>query len=151
MIDNLRKQQILIEYLKEIINENSSDPWKVKSEYSTNDNDKRVVIVQEQPGNKEVFFGDCNPLYNYYMIDIYGLSIRECKDLSVLIGSLIGNNIVRDVKYIDDKGNTYNEKWQLMFMQWVNPQAIEYMDIRRVGYNATLKCVVGKIYSKKEE
>ena len=151
MIDNLRKQQILIEYLKEIINENSSDPWKVKSEYSTNDNDKRVVIVQEQAGNKEVFFGDCSPLYNYYMIDIYGLSIRECKDLSVLIGSLIGNNIVRDVKYIDDKGNTYNEKWQLMFMQWVNPQAIEYMDIRRIGYNATLKCVVGKIYSKKEE
>lgn len=151
MKDNLRKQQILIEYLKEIINENSSDPWKVKAEYSTNDNDKRVVIVQEQPGNKEVFFGNCSPLYNYYMIDIYGLSIKECKDLSVLIGSLIGNNIVRDVKYTDDKGNTYNEKWQLMFMQWVNPQAIEYMDIKRVGYNATLKCVVGKIYSKKEE
>lgn len=151
MIDNLRKQQVLIEYLKEIINENSSEPWKIKPEYSTNDNDKRVVIVQEQTGNKEVFFGNCNPLYNYYMIDIYGLSIRECKALSVLIGTLIGNNIVRDVKYTDDEGNTYNEKWQLMFMQWVNPQPIEYLDIRRVGYNATLKCVVGKIYSKKEE
>ena len=151
MIDNLRKQQVLIEYLKEIINENSSDPWKIKAEYSTNDNDKRVVIVQEQTGNKEVFFGNCNPLYNYYMIDIYGLSIKECKDLSVLIGTLIGKNIVRDVKYTDDEGNTYNEKWQLMFMQWVNPQPIEYLDIRRVGYNATLKCVVGKIYSKKEE
>ena len=151
MIDNLRKQQVLIEYLKEIINENSSEPWKIKTEYSTNDNDKRVVIVQEQTGNKEVFFGNCNPLYNYYMIDIYGLSIRECKALSVLIGTLIGNNIVRDAKYIDDEGNTYNEKWQLMFMQWVNPQPIEYLDIRRVGYNATLKCVVGKIYSKKEE
>lgn len=151
MIDNLRKQQVLIEYLKEIINENSSDSWKIKAEYSTNDNDKRVVIVQEQAGNKEVFFGDCDPLYNYYMIDIYGLSIRECKDLSVLIGTLIGKNIVRDVKYTDDEGNTYNEKWQLMFMQWVNPQPIEYLDIRRVGYNATLKCVVGKIYSKKEE
>lgn len=151
MIDNLRKQQVLIEYLKEIINENSSEHWKIKAEYSTNDNDKRVVIVQEQTGNKEVFFGNCNPLYNYYMIDIYGLSIKECKDLSVLIGTLIGNNIVRDVKYIDDEGNTYNEKWQLMFMQWVNPQPIEYLDIRRVGYNATLKCVVEKIYSKKEE
>ena len=115
------------------------------------DNDKRVVIVQEQTGNKEVFFGDCDPLYNYYMIDIYGLSIKECKDLSVLIGTLIGKNIVRDVKYTDDEGNTYNDKWQLMFMQWVNPQPIEYLDIRRVGYNSTLKCVVGKIYSKKEE
>ena len=102
MIDNLRKQQVLIEYLKEIINENSSDPWKIKAEYSTNDNDKRVVIVQEQTGNKEVFFGNCNPLYNYYMIDIYGLSIQECKAISVLIGTLIGNNIVRDAKYIDD-------------------------------------------------
>ena len=85
------------------------------------------------------------------MIDIYGLSIKECKALSVLIGTLIGKNIVRDVKYTDDEGNTYNEKWQLMFMQWVNPQPIEYLDIRRVGYNSTLKCVVGKIYSKKEE
>ena len=151
MIDNLRKQQVLIEYLKEIINENSSDSWKIKAEYSTNDNDKRVVTIQEQTGNKEVFFGNCDPLYNYYMIDIYGLSIKECKDLSVLIGTLIGKNIVRDVKYTDDEGNTYNEKWQLMFMQWVNPQPIEYLDIRRVGYNSTLKCVVGKIYSKKEE
>lgn len=151
MIDNLRKQQVLIEYLKEIINENSSKPWKIKAEYSTNDNAKRVVTIQEQTGNKEVFFGNCDPLYNYYMIDIYGLSIKECKDLSVLIGTLIGKNIVRDVKYTDDEGNTYNEKWQLMFMQWVNPQPIEYLDIRRVGYNSTLKCVVGKIYSKKEE
>lgn len=151
MKDNLRKQQVLIEYLKELINENSSENWKVKAEYSTDDNDNRVVVVQEQAGNKEVFYGKCNPLFNYYMIDIYGLTIRECKDLSVLIGTLIGNNVVRDVKYIDEEGNTYNEKWQLMFTQWVNPQAIEYLDIRRIGYNATLKCVVGKIYSKKEE
>lgn len=151
MKDNLRKQQVLIEYLKELINENSSENWKIKAEYSTDDNDNRVVVVQEQAGNKEVFFGECNPLFNYYMIDIYGLTIRECKDLSVLIGTLIGNNVVRDVKYIDEEGNTYDEKWQLMFTQWVNPQAIEYLDIRRIGYNATLKCVVGKIYSKKEE
>ena len=146
-----RKQIILINYIQELVNNYTTEKWKIKAEYSTNDNDKRVVIIQEQTGNKEVFFGTCNPLYNYYMIDIYGLSIIECKDLSVLIGSLIGNNIVRDVKYIDDEGNTYNEKWQLMFMQWVNPQPIEYIDIRRIGYNATLKCVVGKIYSKKEE
>ena len=146
-----RKQLILIDYIQELVNNYTTDKWKIKAEYSTNDNDKRVITIQEQTGNKEVFFGNCDPLYNYYMIDIYGLSIKECKDLSVLIGTLIGKNIVRDVKYTDDEGNTYNEKWQLMFMQWVNPQPIEYLDIRRVGYNSTLKCVVGKIYSKKEE
>ena len=132
MIDNLRKQLILIDYIQELVNNYTTDKWKIKAEYSTNDNDKRVVTIQEQTGNKEVFFGNCDPLYNYYMIDIYGLSSKECKDLSVLIGTLIGKNIVRDVKYTDDEGNTYNEKWQLMFMQWVNPQPIEYLDIRRV-------------------
>lgn len=146
-----RKQLILINYIQELVNNYTTKQWKAKAEYSTNDNNKRVITIQEQTGQKEVFFGNCDPLYNYYMIDIYGLSIKECKDLSVLIGTLIGKNIVRDVKYTDDEGNTYNEKWQLMFMQWVNPQPIEYLDIRRVGYNSTLKCVVGKIYSKKEE
>ena len=67
-----------------------------------------------------------------------------------MIGSLIGKNIIRDVKHKDDDGNIIDEKWQLMFMQWVNPQAIEYLDIKRVGYNSTLKCVVNKVYENKE-
>lgn len=145
-----RKQLILIDYLQELVNNYATENWKVKAEYSTNDNDKRVITVQEQDGNKVVFYGNCTPLFNYYMIDIYGLSIQENKNLSLMIGSLIGKNIIRDVKNKDDDGNIVNEKWQLMFMQWVNPQAIEYLDIKRVGYNSTLKCVVNKVYENKE-
>lgn len=145
-----RKQLILIDYLQELVNNYAIENWKVKAEYSTNDNDKRVITVQEQDGNKAVFYGDCTPLFNYYMIDIYGLSIQENKNLSLMIGSLIGKNIIRDVKNKDDDGNIVDEKWQLMFMQWVNPQAIEYLDIKRVGYNSTLKCVVNKVYENKE-
>lgn len=145
-----RKQLILIDYLQELVNNYATENWKVKAEYSTNDNDKRVITVQEQDGNKVVFYGDCTPLFNYYMIDIYGLSIQENKNLSLMIGSLIGKNIIRDVKNKDDDGNIVDEKWQLMFMQWVNPQAIEYLDIKRVGYNSTLKCVVNKVYENKE-
>ena len=145
-----RKQLILINYLQELVNNYATENWKVKAEYSTNDNDKRVITVQEQDGNKVVFYGDCTPLFNYYKIDIYGLSIQENKNLSLMIGSLIGKNIIRDVKNKDDDGNIVNEKWQLMFMQWVNPQAIEYLDIKRVGYNSTLKCVVNKVYENKE-
>lgn len=145
-----RKQLILIDYLQELVNNYATENWKVKAEYSTNDNDKRVITVQEQDGNKVVFYGDCTPLFNYYMIDIYGLSIQENKNLSLMIGSLIGKNIIRDVKNKDDDGNIIDEKWQLMFMQWVNPQAIEYLDIKRVGYNSTLKCVVNKVYKNKE-
>ena len=145
-----RKQLILIDYLQELVNNYATENWKVKAEYSTNDNDKRVITVQEQDGNKVVFNGDCTPLFNYYMIDIYGLSIQENKNLSLMIGSLIGKNIIRDVKNKDDDGNIIDEKWQLMFMQWVNPQPIEYLDIKRVGYNSTLKCVVNKVYENKE-
>lgn len=145
-----RKQLILIDYLQELVNNYATENWKVKAEHSTNDNNKRVITVQEQDGNKVVFYGDCTPLFNYYMIDIYGLSIQENKNLSLMIGSLIGKNIIRDVKHKDDDGNIIDEKWQLMFMQWVNPQAIEYLDIKRVGYNSTLKCVVNKVYENKE-
>lgn len=145
-----RKQLILIDYLQELVNNYATENWKVKAEYSTNDNDKRVITVQEQDGNKVVFYGYCTPLFNYYMIDIYGLSIQENKNLSLMIGSLIGKNIIRDVKNKDDDGNIIDEKWQLMFMQWVNPQPIEYLDIKRVGYNSTLKCVVNKVYENKE-
>ena len=75
------KELVLIAYLEKIFNENSEVKWKVKAEYSTNDNDDRVVTVQEQAGEKIVFYCDIDPLYNYYMIDIYGLSIKECKNL----------------------------------------------------------------------
>lgn len=129
------KQLVLIKYLNELINNNS---WKVKAEYSTNDNDnnKKVVVVQETAGEKVVFFGECEPLFNYYMIDIYGDSIQEEKNMSLLFGNLIGKDVLVEYK---------NETWQIMFMQFSNFRAIEYMDIRRVGYNSTFKCIINKI------
>lgn len=135
------KQLILIEYLQKLVDEYTTDKWKIKAEYSTNDNDKRVITIQEQTGEKIVFYGDIAPLYNYYMVDIYGLSIQECKNLSIMFGNLIGKSIKID-KVI--------EKWQIIFSQYVNPQAIEYMDIKRVGYNATLKCIVNKIWEEEK-
>lgn len=138
-----RKQLILIEYIQELVNNYTTEKWKIKAEYSTNDNDKRVITIQEQTGQKEVFYGDITPMFNYYMFDIYGLSIQECKNISLMLGYLIGKNVIREVN-----NNGKLEKWQIMFIQWANPQPIEYLDIRRVGYNATYKCVVNKIYEE---
>ena len=138
-----RKQLILINYIQELVNNYTTEQWKIKAEYSTNDNDKRVITIQEQTGQKEVFYGDIMPMFNYYMFDIYGLSIQECKNISLMLGNLIGKNIIIEVT-----NNGKREKWQLMFIQWSNPQAIEYLDIRRVGYNATYKCVVNKIWEE---
>lgn len=129
-----KKQLVLISYLKSIIDNNE---WKVKAEYSTNDNDLKVVVVQETVGEKVVFFDEnTTPLFNYYMIDIYGKNIQEEKNLSLLLGNLIGKNIKIEYK---------NELWQIMFMQFSNFRAIEYLDIRRVGYNSTFKCIINKI------
>lgn len=139
-----RKQLILINYIQELVNNYTTEKWKIKAEYSTNDNDKRVITIQEQTGQKEVFYGNITPMFNYYMFDIYGLSIQECKNISLMLGNLIGHNIVREVTNDDGK----KEKWQLMFIQWANPQPIEYLDIRRVGYNATYKCVANKIWEE---
>lgn len=138
-----RKQLILIDYIQELVNNYTTEKWKIKAEYSTNDNDKRVITIQEQTGEKTVFYGNIKPMFNYYMFDIYGLSIQECKNISLMLGYLIGKNVIREVN-----NNEKLEKWQIMFIQWANPQPIEYLDIRRVGYNATYKCVVNKIYEE---
>lgn len=127
------KQEVLINYLKGVLNDNS---FKIKAEYSTNDNDKKVIVVQEQNGQKEVFFGDITPLYNYYEIVIFGSSIREEKNISILFGELIGENAI-----IDYKG----DKWQILMKQLSNPQTIEYQDIRRVGYAMIFQTVINKI------
>lgn len=129
---NEKKQLILIKYLKQLV----SNEWKIKAEYSTNDNDLKVITVQEVAGQKTVFYGECTPLFNYYMIDIYGSSIQEEKNMSLEFGYLIGKNeLIKDGK----------ETWQIMFKQVTNPQAIMYEDIRRVGYNMTMQCIVNKI------
>lgn len=128
------KNLVLIEYLNSII-----DGYKIKAEYSTNDNDKKVIVVQETSGQKIVFYGT-NPIYNYYNIDIYGDNIKEAKETSVIIGNLIGNNV-----YLDFKQDNEIQKWQIMFKQFNNPRTIAYEDIRRVSYTATLQCIVNRI------
>lgn len=142
-IDDIkRKNLILIDYINSIL-----EDYEVKAEYSTNDNDKRVVVVQEQSGQKVVFYGDIPPLFDYYMVNIYGLSIQENKETSVILGNLIGKSVLIDVENIIDNV-TYNEKWQIIFKQYTNPQAIMYEDIRRVGYTSTLKCIVNLVARK---
>lgn len=133
------RQIVFINYLQELVDNFTTEKFKVKAEYSTNDNDIRVIVVQEQDGQKEVFYGNVVPLYNYYMIDIFGLSIQECKNISLMIGNLIGQNIIR---------NLGKEKWQIMIKQQMNPQAIEYQDLRRVGYNMTVQTVINRIYKE---
>jgi hypothetical protein len=38
-----------------------------------------------------------------------------------------------------------NQKWQIIFQQFANPRTIEFMDIRRIAYTMTLKCVVNRV------
>lgn len=132
--DIKNKNLVLCSYLDSII-----DEYKVKAEYSTNDNDIQVVVVQEVSGQKVVFF-DASPLYNYYNVDIYGDNIKSAKDVSVEIGNLIGNNIYFD--YVVDKET---QKWQIMIKQFANPRTIFYDDIRRIAYTMTLQCIVNRI------
>ena len=130
-MDITKKNLVLISYLQSLY-----EDYLIKAEYSTSDQDKKVIVVQEQPGQKVVFFGDISPLFNYYQINIYGMSIRENKNMATQLGELIGKMAIIDYD---------NEKWQIIFKQYSNPQAIEYRDIRRVGYVATLQCVVNKV------
>ncbi len=127
------KQKVLIDYLKSYINDNT---WKIKAEYSTNDNDTKVIVVQEQTGPKVVFFGDCEPIYNYYQIQIYGNSIEEEKEMALKINRLIGT----DNQQIKGK-----EKYQILIKQFSNFQTVEYLDIRRVGYTGIMQTIISKI------
>lgn len=138
-MDILKKNLVLIDYLSK-----EYTGFKLKAEYSTNDNDKKVIVVQEQPGNQIVFFGDIDPLFNYYEIVIYGLSIQEMKNTATSIGALKGHHIIHTYEYYEDKVKK-TEKWQIIFKQYSNPQAIEYEDIRRVGYSMIFQCIVNRV------
>lgn len=129
--DILNKNIVLINYLQTL-----TDEYKFKAEYSTNDNDLNVIVVQEEAGEKIVFFGDVTPLFNYYTISIYGDNIKDEKDTSVILGQVIGKSITVDFN---------GQKWQIIFKQLANPRTIQYMDIRRVAYTMTLKCIVNRI------
>jgi hypothetical protein len=131
-MDITKKNLVLINYIQELVGKG----WLVKAEYSTNDNDSKVIVVQEQPGNKVVFFEDISPLFNYFQVQIYGMSIRENKNLATTLGELIGKHVIVDYD---------NEKWQIIFKQYSNPQAIEYLDIKRVGYSMIFQCIVNRV------
>lgn len=130
MID---KNLVLINYLKEQTNLGLEN-FKIKSEYSLDDKDINVVVVQMQSGEKEVLF--CGDINDYFMIQIFGQSIREEKQIAVQLNELIGENVL----------TTYNgDIYQIMFMQFNNAQTIMYQDIQRVGYTLTLKTIINKI------
>lgn len=128
--DIKNKNLVLIDYLRSII-----DGYKIKAEYSTNDNDIQVIVVQETSGQKIVLW-ETDPLYNYYDVNIYGDNIQNAKNVSVEIGNLIGSNIYFEWN---------NQQWQIMIKQFSNPRTIAYEDIRRVSYTMTLQCIVNRI------
>lgn len=132
MID---KNLVLINYLKENASALGISNFKIKSEYSLDDKDINVVVVQMQEGEKDVLFcGD--KINDYFLIEIFGQSIREEKSIAVAINELIGNN----------EKTTFNKKnYQILFMQFINAQTIMYEDIQRVGYTLTLKTIINEI------
>jgi hypothetical protein len=127
MID---KNLILIKYLQGLTND-----YIFKSEYSTNDQNLKVVVVSIRPTEKEVLY-DGKKLFEAFQIEIFGDSIRSEKDLAVTIGELIGDNVT-----IEYEGKNY----QIMFQQISNPQSIMYEDIRRVGYTLILRTLINEI------
>lgn len=133
------KNLVLITYLESIIN-----GYKIKAEYSTNDNDTNVIVCQEESGQKVVFYDEEVPLFNYYTINTYGDNIKNEKETSVKIGNLIGKSVTLDF-IVKEKNKPVTQSWQIIFMQMTNPRAIQYMDIRRVGYTMTLKCIVNRV------
>lgn len=141
--DRRNKNLILIEFLKTIIND-----YKIKAEYSTNDNDTNVIVVQESSGQKEVFFGSDNPLYNYFNIEIFGDNIQKEYETANRINDLIGKTkFITYKKKLSSSGTpTFeNQLWQIIFKQYTNPRAIEYYDIRRVSYTSTYQLVVNRV------
>lgn len=128
--DIKNKNKVLIDYLRNIVKD-----FIIRAEYSTNDEDKNVIVVQEESGNKVVFYDGSN-LYNYYNVDIFGTNIQTSKNVSVDIGNLIGKNIYFNWK---------DQKWQIMIKQFSNPRTLEWSDIRRISYTMTLQCIINRI------
>jgi len=120
------KNLILIRYLRELFPE-----YLIKSEYSTNDSDKSVMVVQMSTGPREILYEGY--IYDTFTIEIFGTSIRENKQTAYEIGLLPGNNVTFE----------YNgKKYQLLFEQMSNPTSVFYEDIRRVGYTLTLQTII---------
>lgn len=140
MID---KNLILIEYLRQVEKGNTlqfelQQPlrgYTFKSEYSTNDQNLKVVVVSQRPTEKQVLW--CGKkLFEAFQIEVFGDSIRDEKEVANSIGELIGDNVT----------TTYDGKnYQIMFMQMSNPQSVVYDDIRRVAYTMILRTLINEI------
>lgn len=128
--DIKNKNKVLIDYLRTII-----DDFIIRAEYNTFDEDKNVIVVQEESGPKIVFY-DAKPIYNYYNVDIFGNNIQVSKNVSVDISNLIGEDI-----YF----NWNDQQWQIIIKQFNNPRTLEWSDIRRVSYTMTLQCIINRI------
>ena len=133
--DRRNKNKVLITYLRSLIS-----GYKIKAEYSTDDKDIKVIVVQEASGNKQIFYDNNNALYNYFNIEIFGDNIQEEYEVANKINDLIGQTI-----YLTYKVKDRTQYWQIIFNQYTNPRAIEYYDIRRVSYTSTYQCVVNRI------
>lgn len=130
--DIKNKNLVLCDFIADLTNEE----YKVKPEYSTsNKNNEKVIVIQEQSGAKIVFY-EALPMFNYYNVEIFANSIEEAKNTSVEIGNLIGSN-----NYF----NWEDQKWQIIVKQFSNPRTIMYDDIRRVSYTMTLQCIVNRV------
>lgn len=138
-LDIKNKNKVLIDYLRSITN-----GFVIRAEYSTFKDNENVIVVQEESGQKVVFF-EANSLYNYYNVDIFGTNIQIAKDISVDIGNLIGQNIYFDWEFINKDKKKETQKWQILIKQFNNPRTLEWSDIRRVSYTMTLQCIINRI------
>lgn len=137
--DNKNKNAVLINYIKSIIN-----GYKVKAEYSTNDDDSNVIVVQQTSGKKVIFYDNDNPLFNYFNIYIFGKSIESEYDTALKLGDLIGKHEI--VEFETNDTNSYEPQlWQIIFKQYTNPRTIEYYNVRRIAYTMTFQCIVNRI------
>ena len=134
--DKKNRNRVFIEYIKSLVN-----GYKIKAEFSTNDKDKNVIVVQQTSGNRIVFFGNDNPMYTYFNIYIFNESIQKAYEDAIELGELIGHNDVID--FNEEHYDT--QKWQVKIKQYSNPRAIEYYDIRKVAYTMTFQCIVNRI------
>ncbi len=133
------KNEVLISHLNNILNNYG---YLIKAEWSTNDKDINVIVVQETSGTKQVFYGDIDPLYNYFNIEIFGDNIEHEYKTAKLLGDLIGTTA-----YVDIQDNSGINTYEIIFKQYTNPRTIQYYDIRRVSYILTLQCVISKVYN----
>lgn len=142
-LNKITKQDVLIDYISELV----GDEYIVKSEYNTDYRDIQVIVIQEQNGEKVVFFGNVDPMNDYFEINIFATSIRVAKETATLLGKLIGQSVYRDYE-LEENNKTYKDKWKIIFKQYSNPQTINYQDIRRVSYSLTIQCIISKVFRK---